>query len=179
MLRILPFLLLLLWWPGVSGAACPDYLDVTKRPLAGGEPVNLCETYRGQVLLVVNTASKCAFTRQYEGLEALYERYRSRGFVVMGFPSNDFGGQEPGTEEQILEFCRLTYGVQFPMFEKTHAVPVQADALYRGLAREAGGYPAWNFHKYLIDRDGRLVGSFPSHMPPDHPDLIRAIEARL
>lgn len=97
----------------------------------------------------------------------------------MGFPSNDFGAQETGTEEEIREFCRLTYGVQFPMFEKTRAVPGQADELYRGLARETGEYPGWNFHKYLIDREGRVVGSYPSHVPPDHPDLIHAIEVLL
>lgn len=176
------FLALLLLGPlvlPVARAACPDFLDVNKRPLTGGEAINLCETYRGQVLLVVNTASKCGFTRQFEGLEALYARYRDRGLVVMGFPSNDFGGQEPGTEEQILEFCRLTYGVQFPMFEKTHAAQAHADPLYRGLARDAGEFPAWNFHKYLVDREGRVVGSFPSRVAPDDPALIRAIEAHL
>ncbi|MCA1804907.1 MAG: glutathione peroxidase [Xanthomonadaceae bacterium] len=160
-------------------AACPDYLDVNKRPLTGGEAVNLCATYKGQVMLVVNTASKCGFTRQFEGLEALYARYKDQGLVVMGFPSNDFGGQEPGTEEQILDFCRLTYGVQFPMFEKTHAARAQADVLYQGLGRETGEFPAWNFHKYLIDREGRVVGSFPSRVTPDDPDLVRAIEGLL
>lgn len=159
--------------------ACPPTLDFAFRPLGGKDPVRLCERYAGQVVLVVNTASKCGFTPQYEGLEALYDRYKDRGFVVLGFPSNDFAGQEPGTEQQIAEFCRLTYGVRFPMFEKTHAAEAQASPLYRTLAGVAGEYPRWNFHKYLLDRDGRLVGSFRSAVEPDDPKLIKKIEELL
>ena len=141
--------------------------------------MHLCEAYAGKVVLVVNTASKCAFTPQYEGLEALHAHYASRGLVVLGFPSNDFGAQEPGSEAQIQSFCRMTYGVQFPMFEKTHASRHNADPIYRLLASLAGEYPQWNFHKYLIDRQGRLVGSFRSHVAPDDPALISAIEELL
>ena len=122
-------------------AACPDTLDFSARQLATDEVVNLCEAYRGKVVLIVNTASKCAYTDQYEGLEALYDQYRDRGLVVLGFPSNDFGGQEPGTEQEIKRFCRLTYSVKFPMFEKTHVRKDRADPLYRLLGEQAGEFP--------------------------------------
>ncbi len=159
-----------------ADARCPETLDFHKRVLAGEEVVHLCEAYRGKVVLIVNTASKCAFTSQYEGLEALYARYKDQGLVVLGFPSNDFGGQEPGSEQQIQEFCRLSYSVGFPMFEKTHAKRGLADPLYRKLAELSGGYPKWNFHKYLIGRDGRLVGSYSSFTGPGSKKLVRAVE---
>jgi glutathione peroxidase len=156
----------LLAWSG-QVSACAETLDFDKRRLAGDEVVKLCEAYQGKVVLIVNTASKCAYTDQYEGLERLYERYRDRGLVVIGFPSNDYGGQEPGTEKQIKTFCRLTYSVKFPMFEKTHAREDVADPLYRKLGELAGEYPRWNFHKYLLDREGRLVGSYRSSVTPE------------
>ena len=159
----------------LAQADCPSTLDFHVRPLVGDEPVHLCERYAGKVVLVVNTASKCAFTPQYEGLEGLYATYRERGLVVLGFPSNDFGSQEPGTEKQIQSFCRMTYGVQFPMFEKTHAGERNADPIYRLLGETAGEYPRWNFHKYLLDREGNLVGSFASQVGPDDRRLIDAI----
>jgi glutathione peroxidase len=159
--------------------ACPALLDFELRPLGGKEPARLCEAYAGKVLLVVNTASKCGYTPQYEGLEALYELYRERGFVVLGFPSNDFANQEPGTAQEIQDFCRLTYGVRFPMFEKTRAAQPDASPLYRALGEAAGEYPRWNFHKYLLDRDGRLVGSYRSAVEPDDPELVRKIEELL
>jgi glutathione peroxidase len=160
-------------------AACSETLDFSKRPLNGGEPVRLCDAYQGKVLLVVNTASKCGYTPQYEALERLYDERKGDGLVVIGFPSNDFGGQEPGTEAQIQQFCRLTYGVQFPMFEKTHAARGKADPFYERLATRAGEYPRWNFHKYLIDRNGNLAGSFPSHVDPYDPQLQERIEELL
>jgi glutathione peroxidase len=160
-------------------AACAPALDFTVRPLLAGESVHLCERFQGAVVLIVNTASKCAFTPQYEGLEALYGRYRDRGLVVAGFPSNDFGGQEPGSEQQVSDFCRLTYGVQFPMFAKTRVTGAAADPLYRYLAEVSRDAPRWNFHKYLLDRQGRVVASFPSEVAPDDPRLIAAIEALL
>ena len=156
-MRRLLFPLVLLAAP--AAAACPPTLDFSLRPLGGKEPVRLCEEYAGKVVLVVNTASKCGFTPQYGGLEAIYDRYGDRGSVVLGFPSNDFANQEPGTEQQIQAFCRLTYGVRFPMFEKTHAGKGNASPLYRALGEAAGEYPRWNFHKYLLDRDGRLDSS--------------------
>ena len=162
-----------------GSSECPETLDFELRSLHSEERVNLCEAYHGNVVLIVNTASKCGFTHQYEGLEALYERYRDRGLVVLGFPSNDFGGQEPGTEKQIQTFCRLTYGIKFPMFEKTHAAEGRADPLYRVLGERAGEYPAWNFHKYLLDRNGNLAHSFSTATPPQSREIISAIERLL
>ena len=164
---------------GAAKTTCPPALDFEVRPLTGNKPVHLCEAFRGKVVLVVNTASKCAFTPQYEGLEDLYGRYRDRGLVVAGFPSNDFGNQEPGTEKQVRDFCRLTYGVQFPMFAKTRVTGAAADPFYRYLARVTGDTPRWNFHKYLLDREGRVVASFPSQVGPDDPRLVQAIDALL
>jgi len=154
-------------------------LDRDYRPLAGKEPVNLNHDYGGKVLLVVNTASKCGYTPQYEGLEALHQELGGRGFAVLGFPSNDFKGQEPGSEAEIQEFCTLTYGVKFPMFEKVHVVGDDATPLYRDLTRLTGVAPGWNFHKYLIARDGRVVAQFPSKVRPDDAGLRAAIEREL
>jgi len=154
-------------------------LDVDVRRLGSDETVNLKETYGGKVVLIVNTASKCAFTGQYEGLEALHAKYRERGLVVLGFPSNDFGGQEPGTEQQIQNFCRLTYSVKFPMFAKTSVKKGQADPLFTRLAEAAGRYPKWNFHKYLVDREGRVVDNFLSWTSPQSDTVVNAIEALL
>lgn len=160
-------------------AFAAELLDVSYRPLAGKEPVNLEQRYRGQVLLVVNTASKCGFTPQYEGLEKLNQDLKNRGFAVLGFPSNDFKGQDPGSEQEIQEFCTLTYGVKFPMFEKVHVLGAQATPLYQRLTAASGVAPAWNFHKYLIGRDGRLIAQFPSRVTPDDPQLKAAIERAL
>lgn len=163
----------------VSACQAP-LLDVEFRPLAEPGPVNLCQRYQGQVLLVVNTASKCGFTPQYEGLEALHARLRDQGFAVLGFPSNDFLGQEPGTEEEIREFCVNTYGVQFPMFEKIVVTGDDAAPFYQALAAQSGGErPGWNFHKYLIGRDGQVLGSFGSRVTPEDPALLAAIEQAL
>ena len=159
--------------------ACPASLDFSVRPLLGDKPVRLCDEYAGKVVLVVNTASKCGFTPQYEGLEQLYRELGPRGFVVLGFPSNDFGGQEPGSEAEIGRFCRSTYGVQFPMFEKTVVRGAAAHPLYRHLAQAGGEAPGWNFHKYLLDRDGRVVGSYGSTTSPGDASLRTAIEKLL
>ncbi len=165
---------------GLAGSAwAGPLLERSFRPLAGQGQINLNQTYGGKVLLIVNTASKCGFTPQYEGLEALQQTLSPRGFAVLGFPSNDFKGQEPGTEAQIQEFCTLTYGVKFPMFEKVHVVGEEATPLYRDLTRATGVAPAWNFHKYLISRDGRVVAQFPSKVRPDDPELRAAIEREL
>jgi glutathione peroxidase len=160
-------------------AACAPALDFEKRRLAGDETVRLCDAYQGKVILVVNTASKCGFTGQYEGLEALYDKYGDRGLVVLGFPSNDFANQEPGSEEEIQKFCRLTYSVQFPMFEKTSVKKGSADPFFKYLAENAGAYPKWNFYKYLIDRDGNVVDYFSSITAPDSKKMINAIERLL
>ncbi|MEL1264628.1 glutathione peroxidase [Pseudoxanthomonas putridarboris] len=162
-----------------ASALAAGLLDVSYRPLAGKEPVNLKERYAGQVLLVVNTASKCGYTSQYEGLEALNRKYAGQGFAVLGFPSNDFKGQEPGSEAEIQEFCTLTYGVKFPMFEKVAVTGAGATPLYKSLAQATGVAPGWNFHKYLISRDGRVVANFPSKVEPDDPALVAAIQREL
>lgn len=158
---------------------CNENSRYSKRQLNSDQVDNLCQTHRGKVILVVNTASRCAFTDQYEGLEKLYSRFRERGLVVIGFPSNDFANQEPGSEASIKQFCRLTYGVQFPMYAKTRVTGEDADPFYRALAEAAGGPPRWNFHKYLIDRDGRLAGSYSSFVAPQSDKLIKAIEGLL
>lgn len=174
---ILKALLLAAAVPAV--AAAPALLDVEYRPLATKTPVNLNAQQGGKVLLVVNTASKCGYTSQYEGLEALQKRFGAQGFSVLGFPSNDFRGQEPGSEEQIQEFCTLTYGVKFPMYEKVHVIGAETTPLYRRLHDATGVSPGWNFHKYLVSRDGRVVGNWPSKVTPDDPQLVAAIEREL
>lgn len=165
--------------PAGAQPACPAVLDFHKRPLTGTTPVHLCAAHAGRVVLIVNTASRCAYTSQYAQLEALYDTYAGRGLVVLGFPSNDFGHQEPGSERQIRDFCRLTYDVSFPMYAKSRVAAPDAEPLFAYLAQLSGESPAWNFHKYLIDRDGRLLGSFPSSVAPDAPELIRLIEGAL
>ncbi|MGB0135132.1 glutathione peroxidase [Dokdonella sp.] len=163
---------------GVSAHACTDLLDAEFRPLAGKDKVDLCKTYGGKVLLIVNTASKCGYTKQYEALEALNEKYADQGFAVLGFPSNDFMGQEPGTEAEIKDFCTLTYGVTFPMFEKVQVKEGDANPFYVRLAEESGGrFPSWNFYKYLIGRDGKVVADYPSKVKPDDKELVAKIEA--
>ncbi|MDO5610302.1 MAG: glutathione peroxidase [Pseudomonadota bacterium] len=172
-------ILLLTFFCSALAAASNGLLDRSYRPLAGKTPVNLAAAYGGQVLLVVNTASKCGYTPQYEGLEALHARYKARGFAVLGFPSGDFRDQEFEDEAQIREFCTLTYGVKFPMFERVQVVGAEATGLYRDLARQTGQAPKWNFHKYLISRDGRVVAQFDSKVKPDAPELVAAIEREL
>ena len=164
---------------GFNARAGGGLLDHSYRPLAGKQAVDLGKAYAGDVVLVVNTASKCGFTPQFEGLEALHAKYRSQGFAVLGFPSGDFKAQEFEDEKQIREFCTLTYGVKFPMFEKVHVVGAKATPLYRALAAASGEAPKWNFHKYLIGRDGRLVASFGSKTAPDDKALVQAIERAL
>jgi glutathione peroxidase len=159
-------------------AACPAVLNYTFNRLQTGKPESLCQ-FRGKVLLIVNTASYCGYTHQYEGLEALYRRYKSRGLVVVGFPSNDFGEQEPGSNQEIAEFCRLTYGVEFPMFEKTSVTSLKTNALYATLLARTGQAPQWNFHKYLVDRNGNRVESFGSKVEPDDRALLTALEKLL
>ncbi|MFO7692466.1 MAG: glutathione peroxidase [Vicinamibacterales bacterium] len=143
-----------------------------------GEPVDLAE-YRGRVSLVVNVASQCGYTPQYAGLEQLHRQLAPKGLAVVGFPSNDFGGQEPGTAEEIGQFCQKNYGVTFPMFAKvvTKAGPDQSP-VYAFLG-ESGSLPQWNFSKYVVDRDGKVVAFFPSRVAPDAPELRVAIDKAL
>ena len=154
-------------------------LDRSYRPLAGKTPLNLQQVHGGKVLLVVNTASKCGFTPQFEALEALHAKYQGQGFAVLGFPSGDFMNQEYADEKQIQEFCTLTYGVKFPMFEKVHVKGAEATPLYRDLAKATGEAPKWNFHKYVIGRDGQVLASFGSKTKPDDKAVVDAIEAAL
>lgn len=165
--------------PATANRQCPAALNFTLRALGSDQEVNLCQAYLGKVLLIVNTASKCGFTPQLEGLEKLYKTYQERGFVVLGFPSNDFANQEPGNEQEIQNFCRLTYGVQFPMFEKTQVTKANASPIYQVLGEMASEYPVWNFHKYLLNTKGELIGSFSSFVKPQNEKLVKLIEANL
>lgn len=145
-----------------------------------GAPLPL-ERYRGKPVLVVNTASFCGYTPQYAELEALYERYRERGLIVLAVPSNDFGAQEPGTAAEIASFCTTRFHVQFPLAEKAHVIGEAAHPFYRWIERELGeaGVPRWNFHKYLIAPDGSLAGAWPSAVKPLAPEIIAEIERLL
>lgn len=158
---------------------CSALLDVNVKTLNTDRVLNLCDEYQGKVLLVVNTASKCAYTNQYDSLETLYKKYRDKGLVVLGFPSNDFAHQEPGTEKEIKDFCSVTYGVEFPMFSKARVTQRNADPFYRKLAEASGAYPQWNFHKYLIGSDGLLVSNYPSAIDPLSESIVDAIDAEL
>lgn len=162
----------------VAAQSCPALLDHRFPRLQDERPQDLCQ-YRGQVVLVVNTASYCGFTPQYEGLEKLYSRYAARGFTVLGFPSGDFGNQEKASNQEIAEFCYNTYGVKFPMFARSSVKGSAANGLFAALARESGQAPRWNFHKYLIDRQGKVVASFPSQVEPLDRRLTGQIEALL
>ena len=155
-------------------AACPALLD-RQVETVDEKPQSLC-AYHGKVLLVVNTASQCGYTPQYEGLEALYRKYRTKGLVVLGFPSNDFGGQEPGTNQEIAAFCVNQYAIDFPVFSKGS---LKSNPFFADLAKASGQPPGWNFHKYLVDRNGRQVQSFDTRVRPDDPKLVAAIEKLL
>lgn len=167
--------------PAAHAQSCGSLLNRSMPRLQDEKPQNLCQ-YAGKVVVVVNTASYCGFTPQYKGLEALNARYQSRGLVVLGFPSNDFGAQEPGSNQEVAAFCESTYGVKFPMFVKSSVKGSQANPLFAELARRAGKAPAWNFHKYVIARDGETVASYNSLVDPLGrgfvADIERLLEAR-
>ena len=143
-----------------------------------GSPGNLAQ-YKGKVSLVVNVASKCGYTPQYEGLENLQKEMKGKGFNVLGFPSNDFGGQEPGTAQEIATFCRLTYGVTFPMFEKVVTRKGADQSPVYAFLGASGRLPAWNFSKYVVDKQGKVVAFFPSEVTPEDPALRAAIAKAL
>jgi glutathione peroxidase len=151
--------------------------DLTTTTLAG-QPADLGD-YRGRVTLIVNVASKCGYTPQYQGLEKLHTELSPRGFAVLGFPSNEFGGQEPGTAEQIQEFCRLTYGVTFPMFAKVETKAGAGQSPVYAFLGQSGSLPQWNFGKYLVGKDGKVRAYFPSRTAPDAKELRDAIERAL
>ena len=162
---------------GSAPAACPPLLSHSFDRLQDEKPQSLCQ-YAGQVLLVVNTASFCGFTRQYQGLEALDRKYRAKGLVVLGFPSNDFS-QETGSNKEVADFCENTFGVKFPMFVKSSVRGREANPLFQELAKASGTTPKWNFYKYLVGRDGKVVAAYSSLTEPDDRDLVTALEKQL
>lgn len=162
---------------GAAESSCPAILDHKFANLLD-QPISLCQ-FRGKVLLIVNTASECGYTPQYEGLEKLYRRYRDKGFAVLGFPSNEFGGQEPGSNKEIAQFCRLNYGITFPIFTKTSVVGPNANPFFRELAAKTGKPPQWNFHKYLLDKAGQPVAAFESAVEPEDRRITAQIEKLL
>lgn len=168
--------------PPPALADAPERLDwdgLDLPAIDGGK--HAAELFKGRVVLVVNTASRCGFTPQYAGLQALWLRYRDQGLVVLGVPSNDFAGQEPGSNAQVQDFCQVNYGVDFPLLEKQVVTGARAHPLYRWAAARTGaaGLPRWNFHKLLIGRDGRLIDWFSSVTAPDAAKLVAAVEAAL
>ena len=168
--------------PATQPFATPPVLQFTMKSL-GGQEVNLAQ-YQGKVLLIVNTASKCGFTPQYAGLERLHEKYADQGLAIVGFPSNDFGHQEPGTDDQIGQFCKANYGVKFDMFSKVDVKGPHQCPLYQFLTDESTDKPfagevKWNFEKFLISREGRIVARFRSAVTPESAPLTTAIEAEL
>jgi glutathione peroxidase len=163
--------------PAAHPASCPAVLKHTFNRLQDEAPQDLCQ-YAGKVVLVVNTASYCGFTHQYEGLEKLYAKYAPRGLVVLGFPSNDFK-QESADAKKIADLCYNTYGVKFPMFTSTVVTGANANPLYSDLIKATGNQPKWNFNKYLIDRNGKVIDYFPSKVAPEDPALVGKIEQAL
>ena len=159
-------------------ASCPVSLDFDIKLLGEDKTINLCDEYLGKVILVVNTASKCGFTPQYEGLEKLYKDKKDSGFVVLGFPSHDFY-QEPATEKEIKDFCNLTYDVQFPMFTKTKVRVKDAHPFFKLFSHETNSSPKWNFHKYLIGKDGTIIDSFSTVTGPGSNRIIKKIDELL
>jgi glutathione peroxidase len=158
-------------------ASCPALLKQSFKRLQDEAPQDLCQ-YAGKVVLVVNTASKCGYTKQYEGLEKLYAKYSPRGLVILGFPSNDFK-QESASTKEIADLCYNTYGVKFPMFAPTAVTGANANPLHAALARQTGQQPKWNFTKYLIGRDGQVIEHFPSKVTPEDPQLVAKVESAL
>jgi glutathione peroxidase len=184
--RLVKTLFLALWLGGLflasaqaqtTAATCPTLLNHTLPRLQDEKPQSLCQ-YAGKVVLVVNTASYCGFTPQYKGLEALYAKYKDQGLVVLGFPSNDFA-QEKSNNKDIADFCENTFGVKFPMFAASSVKGDQANPLFKQLAAQGATAPRWNFYKYLIGRDGRLVNSYSSMTSPDSKSLVSAIDKSL
>ena len=174
MKKIAPLLLLLL---SFYTEACSDLLNTEMRVLDSSEKVNLCQ-YTDQVVLVVNVASRCGYTYQYSSLQKLYEDYKDNGFVVLGVPSRDFM-QEYSDEGDVAEFCSTEYGVDFPMFATSKVRGTKANPLYKKLIAQSGVSPSWNFNKYLVSREGKVISTFGSRVKPDSPELISKIEELL
>jgi glutathione peroxidase len=162
----------------IAAPSCSPLLSHTFLRLQDEAPQNLCQ-YQGKVILVVNTASFCGFTGQYEDLEKIYAKYKDQGFVVLGFPSNDFGQQEPGSNKEIADFCKNTYDVKFPMFAKSVVSGSNPNPLFKMLIAKTGTTPKWNFYKYLIDRNGNVIDSFGSLTKPTSSSITGPIEKLL
>ena len=163
--------------PMTTRAEVTSFYDLKTTTLAG-KPAEM-KAYAGKVALVVNVASKCGYTPQYKGLQALYTELAPKGFVILGFPSNDFGGQEPGTPQQIRDFCTSKFSVKFPMFSKVQTKEGPDQSPVYGYLGQTGDLPKWNFSKYLIGKDGKVIGFYPSSVKPDAPELRAAIEQAL
>jgi len=179
-MKILIILAVLLILQLVSARAAETIYDVPLKDIDGKD--TSLKPYQGKVLLIVNVASKCGFTPQYAALEALYQKYKDRGLVVLGFPCNQFGGQEPGTDAEIKQFCSAKYNVTFPMFDKLEVNGANRHPLYVMLAGEGSPFPGnigWNFTKFLIGRDGKILKRFNSPVRPDSPEVVQAIESAL
>lgn len=170
-------LLSLLLATGLAGAAETSLQDIPLKNIDGKD--TSLKAYQGKVLLVVNVASKCGLTKQYTELQALHEKFKDQGFTVLGFPCNDFGAQEPGTNEEIKTFCSTKYNVSFPMFDKLHVKGPEQHALYSALTGKGGAFPGdvkWNFGKFLIGKDGKPLQRFEPRTPPNAPAVVAAIE---
>ncbi len=160
---VFPFLLF--WTAGIQAASCPDLLNFNMKKLRSDEQIDFCQAYSGKVILAVNTASTCGFTPQFKGLEALYQKYKDQGLIVLGFPSGDFK-QEYDNAEETAKVCYLNYGVTFPMFSKSAVRGEDSNAFFKNLAKLSNTKPKWNFYKYLIAKDGNKVESFSSFTKP-------------
>ena len=179
-MKLLVILMVLALLQVVSAQAAGSIYDIPVKDI-DGKPTSL-KAYEGKVLLIVNVASKCGYTPQYTGLEALYEKYKDKGLSVLGFPCNQFGGQEPGTNEQIKQFCSSQYQVTFPLFDKIEVNGPNRNQLYTMLAGEGSPFPGnikWNFNKFLIGRDGKILKRFDSKVKPDSEEMTQAVEAAL
>ena len=164
----------------VAAASAADLATIPFKTITGKE-TSLAD-YKGKVVLVVNTASKCGLTPQYKALEEIYDKYRRKDFVVLGFPCNDFGNQEPGTEKEIKEFCKTSFDISFPLMEKVHVKGAEQHPLYTALTGKEGAFPgdiAWNFGKFLIGKDGKPIARFEPKTTPDSPEIVGAIEKAL
>jgi len=174
------FLLAALFTASVSTMHASSVFDITVKDIKGADTT--LGAYRGKVLLIVNVASKCGFTKQYAGLEALYAKYKDQGLVVLGFPCNQFGGQEPGTEEEIQQFCSVKFNVKFPLFAKVEVNGPGRAPLFTFLTDDASPFPgkvSWNFNKFLVGRDGKLIARYESKVAPESEELIKTVEAAL
>jgi len=181
MKSIVPALTVAAVLAGVTSTSAASLYDIPLKDINGKD--TSLKAYEGKVVLIVNVASKCGFTKQYKPLEAVYEKYKDQGFVILGFPCNDFGGQEPGSNEQIKEFCSSKYDVTFPLFDKIKVKPgPEQSPLYAALTGDSSKFPGpitWNFNKFLMGRDGTLVARFESKDEPDSEKVTKAIETAL